>query len=105
MNEMLVSTYNIWILILAGCFYMAFPGRGEVTSRDTGIINILSALIGSIIALNLRQNLLSGQILESFEFTSNLNGGGDATIFLIVALSLFVIFTIDMIYYIKQRWN
>ena len=101
---MLASTYNIWILILAGCCYMAFPPRGEVTSRDTGLINILSALLGAIIAFNLRQNLLSGQILESFEFTSSLQGGGDATIFLIVGIALFIMFLMDVVYYVKQRW-
>lgn len=103
MNEILISTYNIWLLILVGCFYLAFPPRGQVTQRDVGLINLFAGFFGILIALMLRSRAISGQIIESFEFSSTITGVTEYWLFLLVTIALTIIFLLDIAYYFKQR--
>ncbi len=103
MNEMLISTYNLWILILVGCFYMAFPPRGEVSMRDVGLINLICGLFGVIIAMMLGLRSMSGLVIESFEFTSALSGSTDFYLFFLAAIVLSIVLLLDIIMYFKQR--
>jgi hypothetical protein len=101
--EMVVSTYNIFLLLLAGCFYGAFPKRGEESERDTGLINVLLSFVGMILSMFLAQVIVSGQVVESHAFDSTLSGGLQHYILYIIAIIMFIVFVFDVIYYIKQR--
>lgn len=104
-NEMLISTFNIWLLLLAGCFYMSFPKRGEVTDNDVRLLNWMCALLGTFIAMLLRQRIVSGQVIESFSFASEIYSATDGWIFYIIAIIMFGLFILDFAFYVKQRWD
>jgi hypothetical protein len=102
---MIASTYNLYLVFIALCFYKCFPPRGETTSRDTGMINWLSAIMGALLCLILRQMMYSGQIVESIQFSSPLINGGEGAIFYILTVLFAVIAGIDIKLYIEQRWG
>jgi len=102
---MLINNFNIMLLFLAVCFYMSFPKRGEVTERDTGLQNIIFSLLGTIISVFLAQSVVSGQVFESFAFDSNIQGQLQHYFLYLIAIILFIILVINIIYYAKQRWN
>lgn len=100
---MLVSTFNIWLLVLVGCFWVAFPPRGQVTQRDVGLINLIGGALGTIIALMLRSTSLNGQLVESFEFSSTIVNETQYWLFFGVAITLAIVSFIDAIMYFQQR--
>lgn len=100
---MLVSTFNIWLLILVGCFWVAFPPRGQVTQRDVGLVNIMAGLFGSLIALMLRSASLNGQLVETIEYTSTITNVTQYWLFFVIAITLAIVFFIDLIMYFQQR--
>ena len=102
---MLVDNYNIMLLFLAGCFYLSFPKRGEVTTHDSELKNITFSLLGSVIAVLLAQMVSSGQVFESFAFTSQIQGQLQHYFLYIIAIIMFVILIINISEYLKQRWN
>lgn len=102
---MLVDNYNILLIFLAVCFYLSFPKRGEVTPRDSELKNIIFSLLGTVIAVLLAQMVNSGQVFESFEFTSQIQGQLQHYFLYIIAIILFVILIINISEYSKQRWN
>lgn len=100
---MLVSTFNIWLLVLVGCFWVAFPPRGQVTQRDVGLINLIGGALGTIIALMLRSTSLNGQLVESLEFSSTIVNETQYWLFFGVAIILAIVTFIDAIMYFQQR--
>lgn len=100
---MLVSTFNIWLLVLVGCFWVAFPPRGQVTQRDVGLINLIGGALGTIIALMLRSTSLNGQLVESFEFSSTIVNETQYWLFFGVAIVLAIVSFVDAIMYFQQR--
>ena len=102
---MLVANYNILILFVAACFYLSFPKRGEVTSRDTELKNILFSFIGTILSVLMAQEVVSGQVIESFNFDSQISGQLQHYFLYLVAVFMFLIFAINVLYYVKQRLN
>lgn len=105
MNEILISTYNILILILAGCFYMAFPPRGEVTTRDVGLINVVCGFFGVVLAFILRSMSLSGTLNQSLEYTSVIQNPTMYWLFFVVGIVLLLVTGIDVLMYFQQRLN
>ena len=103
--EMLSSTYNIFLLLLGACFILSFPKRGEVTERDTGLNNVLFSFIGTILSMFLAQIIVSGQVVESFEFASQIYDPLQHYLLYMVAIIMFIIFVLNILYYAKQRWE
>ena len=103
--EMLSSTYNIFLLLLGACFILSFPKRGEVTERDTGLNNVLFSFIGTILSMFLAQIIVSGQVVESFEFASQIYDPLQHYLLYMVAIIMFVIFVLNILHYAKQRWD
>lgn len=100
---MLVTNYNILLMFIAVCFYMAFPIRGEVTARDTELKNILFSFIGIVLSILTAQTVVSGQVIESFSFESQITGQLQHYFLYLVAVIMFIILVINIIYYIQQR--
>ena len=101
--EMLSSTYNIFLLLLGACFILAFPKRGEVTERDTGLNNVLFSFLGTILAVFLAQIIVSGQVVESFAFESQIYDPLQHYFLYLIAVIMFVVFVLNVVYYIRQR--
>lgn len=101
--EMLSSTYNMFLLLLGACFILAFPKRGEVTSRDTGLNNVLFSFFGTILAVFLAQIIVSGQVIESFAFESQIYDPLQHYFLYLIAVIMFVLFVLNVLYYVKQR--
>lgn len=100
---MLVANYNIMIVFIAVCFYLAFPKRGEVTERDTGLQNMIFSFIGTILSVLMAQSVVSGQVIESFNFNSQIYGQLQHYFLYLVAIIMFLIFAINILYYVRQR--
>ena len=100
---MLVANYNIMIIFIAVCFYMAFPKRGEITERDTGLQNIIFSFVGTILSVLMAQSVVSGQVIESFNFNSQIYGQLQHYFLYLVAIIMFLIFALNIIYYVRQR--
>ena len=100
---MLVDNYNIMIVFIAVCFYMAFPKRGEVTERDTGLQNMIFSFVGTILSILMAQSVVSGQVFESFDFDSQISGQLQHYFLYLVAVIMFLIFAINILYYVRQR--
>ena len=101
--EMLSSTYNMFLLLLGACFILAFPKRGEVTSRDTGLNNVLFSFLGTILAVFLAQIIVSGQVIESFSFESQIYDPLQHYFLYLIAVIMFVVFVLNVVYYVRQR--
>jgi hypothetical protein len=101
--EMLSSTYNIFLLLLGACFILAFPKRGEVTERDTGLNNVLFSFLGTILAVFLAQIIVSGQVVESFAFESQIYDPLQHYFLYLIAVIMFVVFVLNVVYYVRQR--
>ena len=101
--EMLSSTYNIFLLLLGACFILAFPKRGEVTERDTGLNNVLFSFLGTILSVFLAQIIVSGQVVESFAFESQIYDPLQHYFLYLIAVIMFVVFALNAVYYVRQR--
>ena len=101
--EMLSSTYNIFLLLLGACFILAFPKRGEVTERDTGLNNVLFSFLGTILSVFLAQIIVSGQVVESFAFESQIYDPLQHYFLYLIAVIMFVVFVLNVVYYVRQR--
>ena len=101
--EMLSSTYNMFLLLLGACFILAFPKRGEVTSRDTGLNNVLFSFLGTILSVFLAQIIVSGQVIESFAFESQIYDPLQHYFLYLIAVIMFVVFVLNVVYYVRQR--
>jgi len=100
---MLVENYNILLIFIAVCFYLSFPKRGEVTSRDTELQNIIFSFVGTVLAVLLAQMVVSGQVFESFNFTSQIYGQLQHYFLYLIAAIMFIVFSINILYYARQR--
>jgi len=84
---------------------MAFPPRGEVTTRDVGLLNIFCGGFGIYLAFLLRSMSLSGTLNESLEYASVIQNPTMYWLFFIVGLVLLLVTGLDLVMYFQQRLN
>lgn len=103
-ETMMVTTYNILIVILAACFYIAFPPRGKLTPRDTGILNISAAFMGICCSAILAFESISGNMYMAYEHGPlYITNGPMFYLFTCAMVIMFGMLALDIFYYYKQR--
>ena len=82
----LISTFNILILVLMFCMYQSFPQRDEYELVQVGLKHLIFAFLSPWLAFYLSQMIISQQVIETNEYASAIVDGGLGWIFQAIAI-------------------
>lgn len=99
----LISTFNILLLVLIFCIYKTFPERDEEDIIRVGIKNLLFGFISPWLSYYLSQMIISNQVIETNEYSSLIVDSGLGWLLQFIAFATSIVFIYLLYVMLRSR--